>query len=105
MDRKFAGIVTLYHFFFSIFEHEIKYGEEKVIRDNDSCQLYIELMSSPTEFEKRYILNMICVENIHYLINAKFLTCRKSSISYFRIIYFVFLNKIMHKIYIKHTFR
>ncbi len=38
---------VLYHFFFSIFEYLIymfKTGEQKVIKDNDSCHLYIIIL-------------------------------------------------------------
>jgi hypothetical protein len=37
-----AGIVVLYHFFFSIFEYIVymfKTGEQKVIKDNDSYHI------------------------------------------------------------------
>jgi hypothetical protein len=37
-----AGIDVLYRFLFSSFEHiyyVFKYGEEKVIQDNDSCHI------------------------------------------------------------------
>ncbi len=42
-----AGIVVLYHFLFSSFEHIVymfKTGEQKVIQENDSCLIYIHLL-------------------------------------------------------------
>ncbi len=53
-----AGIVVLYHFLFSSFEHiyyVFKYGEEKVIQDNDSCHIV---------FEFWYIYNFKIIKNV-----------------------------------------
>ncbi len=44
MENQLAGIVVLYHFLFSSFDYIVymfKTGEQKVIKDNDSCQLQL----------------------------------------------------------------
>jgi hypothetical protein len=56
-----AEVVDLYHFLFSSFEHlnyVFKTGEQKVIQDNDSCQINIKIISQA--FVYRIILFLLC---------------------------------------------
>ncbi len=75
-----AGIVVLYHFLFSSFEHiyyVFKYGEEKMIQDNDSCHLYLYLFIGDTYLHIELWYFFLIVYDIMYrnfLLN-KYIVC------------------------------